>query len=67
MWHEERFAGVRAVATDADWARGEGPEVRGPIGELLLVATGRAAGLDALSGPGAAEVARRTAPSPQRS
>jgi len=63
----KRFAGVRAVATDADWARGEGPEVRGPIGELLLVATGRAAGLDALSGPGAAAVARRTAPGPQRS
>ena len=64
---KKRFAGVRAVATDADWARGEGPEVRGPIGELLLVATGRAAGLDALSGPGVAEVARRTAPTPQRS
>jgi uncharacterized protein (TIGR03083 family) len=55
----KRFAGVRLVATDADWALGEGPEVHAPIGELLLVATGRPAGLDALSGPGAADVAGR--------
>jgi uncharacterized protein (TIGR03083 family) len=54
-----RFAGVRLVATDADWTRGEGPEARGPLGELLLLATGRPAGLDALDGPGAALVAGR--------
>ncbi|MFC5137836.1 maleylpyruvate isomerase family mycothiol-dependent enzyme [Actinomycetospora rhizophila] len=55
----ERFAGVRTVATDADWARGDGPEVRGPVGELLLVATGRPAGLDALDGPGVTLVTGR--------
>jgi uncharacterized protein (TIGR03083 family) len=54
-----RFAGLRVVATDADWATGEGPEVHGPVAELLLVATGRAAGLAALGGPGAAEAVRR--------
>ena len=47
------FAGLRVVATDADWTNGDGgPEVRGPIGDLLLLATGRPAGLDALVGPG---------------
>jgi uncharacterized protein (TIGR03083 family) len=60
MWGApRRFAGLRLVATDADWSRGEGPEVRGPVGELLLVATGRPAGLAALSGPGAVQVAGR--------
>ncbi|WP_285650605.1 maleylpyruvate isomerase family mycothiol-dependent enzyme [Actinomycetospora sp. NBRC 106375] len=57
-----RFAGLRLVATDADWARGEGPEVRGPLGELLLVATGRPAGLDALTGPGVEQLTARMTP-----
>ncbi|MCZ2858684.1 maleylpyruvate isomerase family mycothiol-dependent enzyme [Blastococcus sp. VKM Ac-2987] len=49
----KRFAGLRMVATDADWSAGtDGPEVRGAVGDLLLLATGRAAGLDGLSGPG---------------
>lgn len=54
-----RFAGLRLVATDVDWSAGEGGEVRGPGGELLLVMTGRAAGLGGLDGPAAAEVAAR--------
>ena len=54
-----RFAGLRLVATDVDWSAGEGDEVRGPGGELLLVMTGRAAGLDGLDGAAAAEVAAR--------
>jgi hypothetical protein len=54
-----RFAGLRLVATDLDWAQGEGREIRGPGGELLLVLTGRRAGLDGLDGPGAAEAERR--------
>jgi hypothetical protein len=33
--------------------------VHGPAGELLLVATGRPAGLAALSGPGVEDVAAR--------
>ena len=48
-----RFRGARLVATDVDWSAGGGPEeIRGPAAELLLVATGRTAGLAALSGPG---------------
>ena len=42
---------VRLVATDADVAIGSGPDVRGPLLDLLLVATGRRAAL-ALEGPG---------------
>jgi uncharacterized protein (TIGR03083 family) len=54
----ERLAGVRLVASDADWSAGTGAELRGPAGDLLLVATGRGAGLAALTGPGVAVVAR---------
>jgi uncharacterized protein (TIGR03083 family) len=43
-----RLRGFRLVADDADWARGSGVEVRGPVGALALVSTGRAAGLDDL-------------------
>jgi uncharacterized protein (TIGR03083 family) len=56
---QKRFTGLRFVATDLDWAAGEGTEVRGPGGELLLVLTGRPAGLDVLEGPGVAEAAAR--------
>lgn len=47
----KRFANTRLVATDCDWSAGDGTrELRGPVGDLLLVATGRPAGLAALSG-----------------
>jgi uncharacterized protein (TIGR03083 family) len=52
----KRFAGLRFVATDVDWSAGEGAEVRGPSGELLLLLTGRSADL---GGPGAAQAASR--------
>jgi len=55
----KRFPELRFAATDLPWSAGDGAEVRGPGGELLLVLTGRAAGLAALDGPGAAEVAAR--------
>ncbi|MDD7965990.1 maleylpyruvate isomerase family mycothiol-dependent enzyme [Actinomycetospora lemnae] len=56
----KRLTGLRLVATDADWSHGEGTEeVRGPAGDLLLVVTGRSAGLDALEGPGVATVTAR--------
>jgi len=42
----------RFVATDVDWAAGDGPEVRGPVSALLLMLTGRPAALPQLSGPG---------------
>ena len=46
------------VATDADWSRGHGSEVTGPIGSLLLLITGRTVALDDLSGPGVQDLRR---------
>lgn len=61
MFHaRKRYAGYRFVATDAAWSAGEGAEVSGPIGGLLLLLTGRTAGLTTLSGAGADTL--RTAP-----
>ena len=37
----KRLAGVRLVATDADFAVGEGRTVSAPIADLLMVMTGR--------------------------
>jgi uncharacterized protein (TIGR03083 family) len=53
-----RRGAVRLVATDADWARGRGPEVRGPMQELLLVCTGRARVATDLTGDGVALLPR---------
>jgi uncharacterized protein (TIGR03083 family) len=53
-----RLRGIRLVATDADWSRGDGLELRGPVEALLLLSTGRPAGLADLDGPGL-ETARR--------
>lgn len=54
----KRLRGTRLVATDADWSGGDGPhDVRGSVADLLLLATGRAAGLGGVSGPGVDRVA----------
>lgn len=54
MFHaRRRFTGYRFVATDVDWSVGEGTELTGPISALLLVLTGRPAGLAHLAGSGA--------------
>jgi uncharacterized protein (TIGR03083 family) len=53
-----RLGGVRLVATDAAWTRGDGAEIAGPIAALLLMLTGRDALTQELSGPGLQ--ARRT-------
>lgn len=58
----KRFAGLRVVATDTEWAAGIGSEVRGPAAELLLAATGRGAGLEHLAGPGVTELRDRIDP-----
>ena len=47
-----RLRGLRLVASDVAWERGDGLELRGPIESLLLVSTGRPAGLAELDGPG---------------
>lgn len=49
---------LRLVATDVDWTRGSGPEVRGPMQELLMIAGGRVPDPALVSGDGVALVAR---------
>jgi uncharacterized protein (TIGR03083 family) len=57
-----RLRGLRLVATDTDWTRGSGAEVRGPVTSLLLLSTGRHTAYPELTGPGADEArARATA------
>lgn len=54
-----RLKGFRLKATDADWTAGDGELVEAPIGSLLLVVTGRQAGLEHVGGPGADALANR--------
>ena len=42
----------RLRATDTDWARGDGPDVAGPVGAILLLLTGRTVALQQLTGEG---------------
>jgi uncharacterized protein (TIGR03083 family) len=56
---KKRIAGLHLAATDLDWAHGDGPEVSGPALSLVMVMTGRAAGLDGLDGEGVAELKGR--------
>ena len=58
----KRFRGIRLTATDADWTLGDGSlQVHGPVSDLLLVATGRPAGLQNLTGDGLPTVTERLA------
>ena len=57
-----RIRGLRLEATDADFAVGEGPLIRGPVLSLLMVITGRAAHLADVTGEGVPELAARCAP-----
>ncbi|WP_280303929.1 maleylpyruvate isomerase family mycothiol-dependent enzyme [Nocardia abscessus] len=55
---KKRLRGVRVVATDAGWSAGTGPEeIHGPLSDLLLLATGRAAGLAGVTGTGVQRLA----------
>ena len=56
---KKRIRGLRLVATDTGWSYGTGPQVSGPAMSLLLAMTGRAAGLDGLSGEGATALGQR--------
>ena len=49
---KQHLAGLSLRATDADVRLGEGPEVAGPLVSLLLVSSGRTAGLADLAGDG---------------
>jgi len=48
-----RLPAVRLVATDLDWAHGDGPEASAPAAALALTMAGRRARLDELEGAGA--------------
>jgi hypothetical protein len=52
--HAEPQWGRRLVATDLDWARGDGPEVRGKAIDLVLLVANRRQILPSLEGPGLA-------------
>ena len=54
-----KVAGFRLIATDVSWSVGDGPEVRAPIGVILLACAGRLAALPQLSGEGAPDLAAR--------
>lgn len=56
---KRRIAGLRLVATDADWSNGDGPEVSGPVLSLVLAMTGRKPALDDLAGDGVAQLRTR--------
>jgi uncharacterized protein (TIGR03083 family) len=58
---KKRIQGLQLVATDTGWTHGTGPQVSGPGMSLMLAMTGRAAGLDDLSGDGAAVMGQRMA------
>ena len=56
-----RCKGLRLVATDADWAAGQGDEVSGPGEALLMAMAGRGQPLDELTGPGVGTLTDRIA------
>lgn len=47
-----RTRGLRLIATDVSWSRGDGPEVLGPAEAVIMAVAGRAAVLDELTGDG---------------
>jgi uncharacterized protein (TIGR03083 family) len=61
FWARHRLRGVRLLATDIDWSAGAGVELRGSIGMLLLLLTGRTAtAVPHLSGPGIHAITERS-------
>ena len=55
-FHAPSHRGVRLVATDLDWAHGDGPHVSGRAVDLLLLLANRRQVLSSLSGPGVASL-----------
>lgn len=54
IFHAAPQRGRRLVATDIEWQRGGGPEVRGKVMDLLLLVANRPQVLSCLDGPGLA-------------
>lgn len=50
----KRIAGLRLVATDAGWSKGDGAEVTGPIEALIMMMAGRRSAIADLTGAGVA-------------
>jgi uncharacterized protein (TIGR03083 family) len=61
-----KVAGFRLTATDISWSTGQGPQVSGPIGAILLACTGRLTALPQLSGEGAPGLTARLRPATPR-
>ena len=53
--------GLELEATDSPFRHGQGPRVSGPVLDLLMVMSGRAAFLPAVSGPGVSTLRERLA------
>lgn len=56
---KNNIKGLRLIASDVEWSRGDGPEVSGTGEALLMAMTGRTATLNELSGPGLAALRQR--------
>jgi uncharacterized protein (TIGR03083 family) len=61
VWARRRLRGLALRATDHPWEVGAGQRIEGPMGDLLLLLTGRAMVLPRLSGDGVATLERRMA------
>ncbi len=62
MFHAaKRLTGYRLTATDTAWTVGEGAEVTGPIGSILLLLTGRPIDLPLFTGEGVAALSAQLA------
>ncbi len=57
-----RAKGLRLVATDLDWIRGSGPDVRGPAEAIVMAVHGRSPAVADLDGAGTATLERRIQP-----
>jgi hypothetical protein len=58
--HAAPHRGRRLVATDLDWSKGSGPEVKGRAIDLLLLVANRRQVLPRLEGPGIAGLQSET-------
>ena len=56
---KKRIAGLHLIATDSDFAHGDGPEVKGSTIALVMAMTGRKAALADLEGEGVATLQSR--------
>jgi uncharacterized protein (TIGR03083 family) len=62
FWAKHRLRGFRFTATDTDWTTGTGTDIHGPITGILLVLTGRPAGVPLLAGQRRPELEMRLRP-----